>query len=137
MIMRTVFAILLAAVFGLCVCPARAGQDPQAVTESPFCCNVKALSPAARTRHFDELGPALRSARMAVRELPDGYAFQLPADAATLALVAEWIAGERACCPFFDIAMTFDREGGPFWLLITGRPGTKDFIKLDAPGWIK
>jgi hypothetical protein len=109
----------------------------QATTESPFFCNIKALSAAARTRHFDELGPALPSLRIGVRELPHGYAFQFPADPATVALVAEWVAGERACCPFFDIAMTFEREGGPFWLTLTGRDGTKEFIKVDAPGWIK
>lgn len=129
--MKILFGVLMLAVLGI------ANDGLRATTESPFYCNVKALSAAARTRHFDELGPALRSLRIGVRELPNGYAFQFPPDPTTVTLVAEWVAGERACCPFFDIAMTFDREGGPFWLTLTGRKGTKEFIKADAPGWLK
>ena len=136
--MKILFAVLMSAVFGICLCTGtRADDGSQATPESPFYCNVKALSPAARARHFDEVGPAMRSSRIGVRELPNGYAFQFPADPATVALVAEWVTGERACCPFFDIAMTFGREGGPFWLSVTGRRGTKDVIKAEAPDWIK
>jgi hypothetical protein len=136
MMIKFLFIVLLSAISGICLCTGTRAESGPPI-ESPFYCNVKALSPAARARHFDELGPALRSTRIAVRELPDGYAFRFPADAATVALVAEWVAGERACCPFFDITMTFERESGPFWLSVTGRPGTKDFIKTDAPDWIK
>jgi hypothetical protein len=140
--MKVLFTILMSTVLGTALgarerrSHAESGGS-QVTTASPFACNVKALSAAARARHFDELGPTLRTLRIRVRELQHGYAFQFPADPATVALVAEWVAGERACCPFFDIAMTFDREGGPFWLALTGRDGTKEFIKLDAPGWIE
>jgi hypothetical protein len=113
------------------------GTSLGAQRQSPFACDRLALSPADRTRHFDELGPALRSMRTTVRELPNGYAFQFPADPKTIALVAEWVAGERACCPFFDIDLKFDREGGPLWLILTGREGTKEFIKVDAASWIE
>jgi hypothetical protein len=105
--------------------------------ESPFACDRLALDPEARRRHFDELGPALRSLRKAVRELPDGYEFQFPSDPKTIAMAAEWAAGERLCCPFFDIQLRMGREGGPFWLRLTGRKGTKDFIKVDGASWIK
>jgi hypothetical protein len=136
--MRTLFAVAMSAIFGICLgTGTRAADGSQTTTESPFYCNVKALSPAARAHHFDEVGPAVLSARLGVRELSNGYAFQFPADPATVALVVEWVAGERACCPFFEIAMTFERESGPFWLSVTGRPGTKEFIKADAPEWIK
>lgn len=125
-------------IFALAVMAATASSlRAQTTTESPFFCNTKALSPAARARHFDELGPTLRERRLSVRELPNGYAFEFSSDPATVALVAEWVAGERACCPFFDIAMTFERERGPFRLTLTGRDGTKGFIKVDAPDWIK
>jgi hypothetical protein len=30
---------------------------------------------------------------------------------------------------FFDIDLRFEREGGPLWLRLTGRPGTNEFIK--------
>jgi hypothetical protein len=115
-------------------------KENQAVTpnhQSPFACDRLALDAEARKRHFEELGPALRSLRKAVRELPDGYEFQFPADPKTIALVAEWAAGERLCCPFFDIQLRMEPEGGPFWLRLTGRKGTKDFIKIDVASWIK
>jgi hypothetical protein len=105
--------------------------------QSPFACDRLALDAVARKRHFDELGPALRSMRRAVRELPDGYEFQFSADPKTITMVAEWAAGERLCCPFFDIQLRMEAEGGPFWLRITGRKGTKEFIKVDGASWVQ
>jgi len=112
-------------------------QSASSIRQSPFACDRLALDPEARKRHFDELGPTLRSMRKAVRELPDGYEFQFPADPKTIAIVAEWAAGERLCCPFFDIQLRMEPEGGPFWLRLTGREGTKAFIKVDGASWIK
>ena len=105
--------------------------------ESPFICYVYALSPKERNRHFNELGPMLRKLKTGVRELADGYEFQFPTDWKTFQLVAEWVAGERLCCPFFEIQMRVEKEGGPLWLRLTGRDGTKQFIQSDAPDWIK
>jgi hypothetical protein len=51
-------------------------------------------------------------------------------------LVAEWAAGERDCCPFFDIDLHLEREGGPLWLGLTGREGVKQFLRADAAAWI-
>jgi len=97
--------------------------------ESPFACNAFALSPEVRKRHFENLGPSLLKLTKSRRELPDGYEFELPADSKTYQLLTEWAFQERLCCPFFDIDLRFDREGGPLWLRLTGRPGTKEFIK--------
>ena len=69
--------------------------------------------------------------KKSTRELPDGYEFELPADKATWQLLAEWVIDERLCCPFLDIELRFSRENGPLWLRLTGRPGTKEFIKED------
>ena len=98
---------------------------------SPFACNGLALSPEVRTHHFEELGPALLKLKKSMRELPDGYEFELPADNKTYQLLTEWAFQERLCCPFFDIDLRLDREGGPLWLRLTGRPGTKEFIKME------
>src|SRR4051794_24794473 len=106
-------------------------------TESPLACDMQALTPEIRKRHFDELGPALRSVRKSVRELPDGYELEFPADANTYAMVTEWSIQERACCPFFNIDIRLDSEGGPMWLRLTGRDGTKQFIQGEAAAWIK
>src|SRR6266487_2533414 len=98
---------------------------------SPFACNAFALSPEIRKRHFEELGPALLKLKKSMRELTDGYEFELPADNKTYQLLTEWAFQERLCCPFFDIDLRLDRENGPLWLRLTGRPGTKEFIKME------
>jgi hypothetical protein len=114
-----------------------ASSKEMAKHDSPFACDRLALDPQARKRHFDELGPAMRAKVMNVRELPDGYEFELPNDTATFQLVAEWAAGERLCCPFFDIDLHQEREGGRFSMRLTGREGVKDFIKADLRSWIR
>jgi hypothetical protein len=112
-------------------------SQPTEIRQSPFACDRLALVREVRKRHFEELGPSLRTLKKSVRELPDGYEFQFPSDPKTIAMVAEWAAGERLCCPFFDIQLRLEREGGPFWMKLTGRKGTKEFIKADAAAWIK
>jgi hypothetical protein len=104
---------------------------------SPFACSRLALSPELRTRHFDVLGPALVKLRKSVRELPDGYEFEFPADETTYQLLVEWAGQERLCCPFFEISLRFDRDEGPLWLRLTGRKGVKEFIQVDAGPWLK
>jgi hypothetical protein len=61
-----------------------------AITLSPFACDRSALNAEQRKRHFDELGPELRSMVKGARELSGGYEFQFPSDSATIQLVAEW-----------------------------------------------
>jgi hypothetical protein len=108
-----------------------------ATHDSPFACDRSALSPEQRIRHFDELGPRLRTLVLQNRELPDGYEFQFPGDRSTFQLIAEWTAGEHVCCPFFGIGIRLDREGGATWIRLTGRPGTKEFIRTDFNPWFK
>jgi hypothetical protein len=125
------------------VVTARSSEDkPEAGSstvshESSFACVRLALDAGARRRHFEELGPALRTLKESARELQNVYEFRFPSGQKTIALVAEWAAGERLCCPFFDIQRRMEREGGPFWMRLTGRRGTKDFIKADAAARIK
>lgn len=104
--------------------------------ESSFACDRSALNAADRKRHFDELGPILREMVKDIRELPDGYEFQFPADRASFLLVAEWAAGEHLCCPFFDLDLRQEREKGAFWMRLTGRPGVKQFIQADFGKWM-
>jgi hypothetical protein len=87
---------------------------------SLLACNVLALSPKERIRHFNEVGPTLRSLRKRVRELDDGFEFEFPGDSATLQLLAEWIIQERECCRFFEVTLRLEPEGGAAWLRLTG-----------------
>jgi hypothetical protein len=104
-------------------------------TKSPFACNRAALTTQARKRHFDELSPVLRARKKSIRELRDGFEFEFPPDTTTFQLVSEWVSGERLCCPFFDIDVHVEREGGALWLRLTGREGVKQFIRSDFAGW--
>lgn len=106
-----------------------------AAHDSPFACDRSALNPQQRKRHFDELGPKLRSLILQAREVSGGYEFQFPGGQPTFELIAEWAAGEHLCCPFFDIDLRLDREGGATWIRLTGRPGTKEFIHSDFKPW--
>jgi hypothetical protein len=132
------FALLVTAVLALpASAAAQADSSVAKRVESVFACNRLALTPEQRKRHFDELFPKLRSLKKSVRELPNGYEFEFPADSNTVQLVAEWALGERACCPFFDIDMRLEREGGALWLGLTGRDGVKQFIQADGAAWIR
>ena len=126
--MKTLMMLFLTLTCVVCL-----GEEKQ----SPLACNVNALTPQVRKRHFDELGPKLRSLKTGVRELSNGYEFSFPADSKTFALLAEWVDQERLCCPFFDIDLRIEREGGPVWLRLTGRTGTKEFIQVDAAPWLE
>jgi hypothetical protein len=75
--------------------------------------------------------------KKSTRELPDGYEFEFAADKATYQLLTEWIIDERLCCPFFEIELRLSRENGPLWLRLTGRSGTKEFIREDAPALVQ
>src|SRR4051812_21734128 len=102
---------------------------PPVTKESPFACNLNGLTAAEKIRHFIVLGPALRSAKSGVREIADGYEFLFRSDAKTFAMLTEWIEQERRCCPFFDFELRLPREGGPMSMRLTGRKGTKEFIR--------
>jgi hypothetical protein len=129
--MKKIFPLITAVAFAA---PAAASvtsepSSSQAEHVSAFACHAFVLSPEVRKRHFEEVGPALLKLKKNMRELPDGYEFELPADNKTYQLLTEWAFQERLCCPFFDIALRLERENGPLWLRLTGRPVTKEFIK--------
>ena len=80
--------------------------------ESPLACDMSAIGPGLRGRHVANAGELFRAVEE-IRELPDGYAFRLPADADTLLKTAEFISPERLCCPFLGFALEVEPEGGP------------------------
>jgi hypothetical protein len=129
--MKKIFPLITAVAFAARAAVSATSEPSSSQVEhvSALACNAFALSPEVRKRHFEEVGPALLKLKKSTRELPDGYELELPADNNTYQLLTEWVFQERLCCPFFDIALRFDRENGPLWLRLTGRPGTKEFIK--------
>ena len=98
--------------------------------QSPFSCNVSGLDSTQR-QSWEKLIEHLASAKQEVRELPDGYAFRFAPEPAMVKDLAEFIVYERLCCPFFDFELAVEREGGPLWLRLKGRPGVKQFIRSE------
>jgi hypothetical protein len=99
-------------------------------TESPFFCNLKALTPAERAEHLGltaRMLPAIRESR----EISDGYTFELDAHRVAVKDLATWVDFERRCCPFFDFQIDWRRENGPLMLQLTGRTGVKEFIRSE------
>jgi hypothetical protein len=101
-----------------------------ATKETPFACNVAALSAEQRQRYM-ALIKKLRGGTQEVRELADGYAFRFSEESTTVQDLAEFIVYERLCCPFFDFELAVEREGGPVWLRLRGREGVKQFIRIE------
>ena len=98
--------------------------------ESKFYCNTKALTAAERARH-KSLTEKLMTARKETVETEKGYEFQYSPAEVSLAELAEWVAGESKCCPFFDFHIDLEREGKLACLRLTGEEGIKAFIRAE------
>jgi hypothetical protein len=48
-----------------------------------------------------------------------------------VAEVAEWVAAESRCCPFFDFHIDLEEEGKLVCLRLTGEQGIKQFIRAE------
>ena len=96
--------------------------------QSRFYCNTKALTPEERAHH-KQLSERLLAARKQSIETEKGYEFQFsPADV-SLRDIADWVAAETKCCPFFDFHIDLEREGRLLCLRLTGETGIKEFIR--------
>jgi len=103
-------------------------ESKASADQSGFYCNLKALSPPERER-LHQLVEKLKAARMATRELTDGYAFRLQTEQISISELAEYVSSERKCCPFFDFEIEVQRDGGPLWLRLKGKEGVKEFMR--------
>lgn len=100
---------------------------------SVFACDMSAIAPEERPAHLQVIRDLFGSVR-GIRELPDGYAFELPTDASTLHRAADFIRLERMCCPFFGFRLDQGPEQGGLWLHLTGPEGVKPFIMAEIGG---
>ena len=98
--------------------------------ESPFACDMTAIAPEQRGEHLATIDRLFRSVGR-IREVANGYSFQLPNESDVLLAAAQFIALERLCCPFFGFGVEVEREGGAVWLSLTGREGVKPFIMAE------
>jgi hypothetical protein len=98
--------------------------------EVPVACNWAALTAEQRERQRS-LYRRLREDVREVRELDDGYAFRHSPDRVMLLTVAEFVAYERLCCPFFEFRVSVEPDGGPVWLRITGEGKAKQVLEAE------
>jgi len=105
-------------------------MEKNTVTESPIVCNLTALNAGQRERHQAN-AQQLFAAVQEIRELPDGFAFRLPAESAMILKAAEFITLERLCCPFFTFGVQLEGENGPLWLKLTGQGEVKQFLQTE------
>ena len=96
--------------------------------EVPVPCNWSALT-AVQQQRQRALYRQLRADVEEVRELEGGYAFRHAPDRAVLLTIAEFVANERLCCPFFEFGITIERAGGPVWLCMTGGEEAKRVLE--------
>jgi hypothetical protein len=97
---------------------------------SPFACDMTAIPPSERGRHVAAIQEVFGAVEE-IRDLPDGYSFRLENTTNLLVKVVDFIAKERACCPFFGFVVQIEPEGGALWLSLTGREGVKPFIRAE------
>ena len=99
--------------------------------ETPFFCGLEKTLTKEQREHKKALSEKMEKARIETKELPNGFVFRLRPEDVSFAEVADWVATERVCCPFFDLAIEAERENGPLSLRITGREGVKQFIRME------
>src|SRR5215211_5370975 len=104
------------------------GESTRERIEVPVACNWAALTPVQQERQR-ALYRQLRADVEEVLELEDGYAFRHSPDKKVLLAVAEFVANERLCCPFFEFGITIERAGGPVWLCMTGGEEAKRVLE--------
>ena len=99
-----------------------------------FACNMGALTQEERSLLTGEIIPKLRKTRHKARELDNGYEIQFADGRELLPDVSHWLSMEGRCCPFFNLSMSLQGNGGPLTVQITGEEGVKAFIREDLPG---
>jgi hypothetical protein len=105
-------------------------QDKNSNTVSPFYCHTRSLS-VEEWAHKIRISAKMRNARVEIKELADGYAFRYQPGGVSLVELADWVDSEARCCPFFDMAISVERDGGPVWLMLRGKDGVKQFIRSE------
>jgi hypothetical protein len=124
-----IYVAMIAAVLSL---GTSAHQAAGTRPDTPFFCNLKALTPAER-RHHQHLTVRLAESIVRSEEIGDGYAFEVDPKRVSMKDVATWTEFERRCCPFFDFTLQWQRENGPLTVRLTGRDGVKAFIRSELP----
>jgi len=102
-------------------------METQTNRDIPIACDLTAIDAEVRATHLESAEYLLRAGAAEVQELPDGLAFRYAAE--QYPQVAQFIATERLCCPFFTFVLEVTPANGPIWLRITGDARVKEFLQ--------
>ncbi len=92
----------------------------------PIICDLTAIPADHREAHFALARTLLFADEQAVREVQDGYLFELPAD--RIGDVAAFIENERRCCRHLTFSLDIPPRGAPVQLRVTG-PGAREELR--------
>jgi hypothetical protein len=95
-----------------------------------FYCNMGALNPAERARHKALTDKLLKMRRRTV-ELANAYEFEFRTAEVTVGELADWVASESKCCPFFDFQINLQNGGAVLTLRLAGAEGINAFIHAE------
>jgi len=105
-------------------------QEKEPVMQGKFYCNTRALNPSERAHH-KLLTDKLVTERTQIVETEKGYEFQYSPSTVSLAELADWVAAESKCCPFFGFHIDLENEGKLLCLRLTGEEGVKTFVRTE------
>jgi hypothetical protein len=97
---------------------------------APIACQLGVFSADERHR-YQTLRGQVEAAVTGIEELENGYVLDLPGDDATLTQVADWIALERRCCPFFEFTVAIGGSEAPLRVALTGSAEAKRFLETE------
>ena len=96
----------------------------------PLACNTKAFTASERT-DWNARVKQVMSSVTAVKDLSDGYTFEIDTHGTSFLDVARWVELERKCCLFFIFELGMRGDNGNVWLNLRGGKGVKEFIASD------
>jgi hypothetical protein len=94
----------------------------------PLACDMTVFSPTERERHVQNTCELL-TAVQAIHETEDSFEFVFLHGSESITKLAEFIAGERLCCPFLEFTLKIGAGEQPVSLILTGPEGTKEFLR--------
>jgi|SRR6185503_11880547 len=96
----------------------------------PFACDMSVFTPTDRELHIQTIRKLFQSLQK-VHEAENGYEFSFPNSSEIIRGAAEFISGERLCCPFLEFTLTVSPGKEPFTLLLAGPNGTQEFLRAE------
>jgi hypothetical protein len=96
----------------------------------PLACDMSVFTSAERELHIQSTRELFQSLQK-VHEAENGYEFSFPNNSEIIQRVAEFISGERLCCPFLEFTLKVSPNKEPVRLLLAGPEGTQEFLRAE------